>query len=231
VQLLPLVGQAHVLFMDPPYGIALENHDSKRTRNAGATRRSYAITGDDTREPALAALRWADARDLVVVTFASPWAPWPGEWRNLVVWDKGGAAGGGGDTATCLKRTWELVQVARNGPLGEGRQESVVRFPLVPGDTGRHVAAKPVGLLEWLLVTFTRRGDVVVDPFMGRGPLGVACANTGRRFIGMEIDPQHFAAACRTVGQAYARALEKEAGRDHPHAPEKPHAKAKAPRG
>lgn len=59
----------------------------------------------------------------------------------------------------------------------------------------RHPTQKPVALLEWLVKTYTNPGDVVLDPTMGSGTTGVACANTGRRFIGMELDPGYFATA------------------------------------
>ena len=51
---------------------------------------------------------------------------------------------------------------------------------------------KPIALLSYLIHTYTRRGDLVLDNCMGTGSTGVACIETGRRFIGMEIDRKMF---------------------------------------
>jgi DNA modification methylase len=45
-------------------------------------------------------------------------------------------------------------------------------------------------------------GDLVLDPFMGSGATGVACINLDRRFIGIEIDPEHFELSCRRIDEA-----------------------------
>jgi DNA modification methylase len=57
---------------------------------------------------------------------------------------------------------------------------------------GLHPTQKPVPLLEYLIKTYTHEGDTVLDNCMGSGSTGVACVNTGRRFIGIEKDPQYF---------------------------------------
>jgi DNA modification methylase len=59
-----------------------------------------------------------------------------------------------------------------------------------------------VALLKELLRDFTQPGDVVLDPFMGSGSLGVACLETGRRFVGIELNPDYFAAACQRIEMA-----------------------------
>lgn len=58
-----------------------------------------------------------------------------------------------------------------------------------------HQTQKPVALLEELIKTFSNEGDTVLDNCMGSGSTGVACLNTGRRFIGMEIDKTYFEVA------------------------------------
>lgn len=55
-----------------------------------------------------------------------------------------------------------------------------------------HPTQKPVALLEYLIKTYTNPGDVVLDNCMGSGSTGVACMNTGRDFIGMELDSKYF---------------------------------------
>lgn len=58
-----------------------------------------------------------------------------------------------------------------------------------------HQTQKPVALLEELIKTFSNEGDTVLDNCMGSGSTLVACLNTGRRFIGMEIDKTYFEVA------------------------------------
>jgi len=61
--------------------------------------------------------------------------------------------------------------------------------------TGIHPTQKPIRLLERLLNLTTKEGDLVIDPFSGSCATGVACLNTGRKFIGYEIDYEYFTSA------------------------------------
>lgn len=192
-------GCVDAVVTDPPYGIALSNNDVDGHRREGG----YGIAGDEDQAAGLQVLEWA-AR-LPVIFFASPWKPWPGKWRNLIVWDKGGAVGGGGDIQRCLKRSWELIQVARNGPMSGDRGESVWRVPIVPADTAEHIAAKPVGLMRRLLRRFTKPNDVILDPFGGSGSTAVAAIAEGQRCILIERDPAYVAIARKRVEAAMCK--------------------------
>ena len=57
---------------------------------------------------------------------------------------------------------------------------------------GLHPTQKPVALLEYLIKTYTNEGDLVLDFTMGSGSTGVACLNTNRKFIGIELDEKYF---------------------------------------
>lgn len=59
-------------------------------------------------------------------------------------------------------------------------------------NTSLHPTQKPVKLLEYLIKTYTNPGDLVLDFTMGSGSTGVACCNTGRDFIGIELDEDYF---------------------------------------
>ena len=67
-------------------------------------------------------------------------------------------------------------------------------------DSGYHPTQKPVDLLEYLIKTYTNEGDVVLDNCMGSGSTGVACKNTNREFIGMELDEKYYKIACERLG-------------------------------
>ncbi len=72
---------------------------------------------------------------------------------------------------------------------------------------GKHPTQKPVALLEYLIRTYTNEGETVLDNTMGSGSTGVAAVNTGRNFIGMELDPGYFETAKRRIEEA-ERAVE-----------------------
>ena len=67
---------------------------------------------------------------------------------------------------------------------------SVLDIPSVGGTA--HPTQKPVALMEYMIRTYTKEGDVVLDNTMGSGTTGVACMNTDRRFIGIERDEGYF---------------------------------------
>jgi len=65
-----------------------------------------------------------------------------------------------------------------------------------------HPTQKPVALMEWCL-THIPDARTILDPFMGSGTTGVACAKLGRKFIGIEIEPKYFDIACSRIQKAY----------------------------
>lgn len=67
-----------------------------------------------------------------------------------------------------------------------------------------HPTQKPVPLLEYLIKTYTDPGQVVLDNCMGSGSTGVACVNTGRDFIGIELDPGYFETAKNRIEKQIA---------------------------
>ena len=68
-----------------------------------------------------------------------------------------------------------------------------------------HPTQKPVSLLEYLIKTYTNEGESVLDNCMGSGSTGVACINTNRNFIGMELDQQYFEIAKKRIEEAQAQ--------------------------
>ena len=65
-----------------------------------------------------------------------------------------------------------------------------------------HPTQKPVALLEYLIKTYTNEGQTVLDNCMGSGSTGVACVNTGRKFIGIEIDKKYFDISKQRIEEA-----------------------------
>ena len=65
-----------------------------------------------------------------------------------------------------------------------------------------HGTQKPVALMGYLINTYTNRGGVVLDNTMGSGSTGVACVNTGRNFIGIELNDEYFQIASDRISKA-----------------------------
>lgn len=63
----------------------------------------------------------------------------------------------------------------------------------------QHPTQKPVELMEYLIRTYSNEGETVLDNCMGSGTTGVACMNTGRRFIGIEKDEEYFVIAKKRI--------------------------------
>lgn len=189
---LPHLPPVDLVLTDPPYGINLRNH--------GRSTSNYTIAGDHSQDVGNDAL--AIIGNTARIVFANPKRPWPGEWRQHLVWDKGPAVGGGGDIATCWKQSWELIQVADTPPLSGRRDEAVIKFWVGPQDCQDHPAQKPESLLRYLIGKTTDVGDAILDPFMGSGTTLRAAKDLGRRAIGIEIEERYCEIAVRRLQQA-----------------------------
>lgn len=91
---------------------------------------------------------------------------------------------------------FEQVQVKSSG---ERYPRSVQYFKTAEREGGYHKTQKPVTLMEYLVKTYTNEGEIVLDFTMGSGSTGVACINTNRKFIGIELDPEYFEIAKERV--------------------------------
>lgn len=81
--------------------------------------------------------------------------------------------------------------------------KTILRFSKQPNRKPHlHPAQKPVDLLEYLIKTYTNENDLVLDNCMGSGSTGVACVNTSRDFIGMELDDKYFKIAEQRINEA-----------------------------
>ena len=81
---------------------------------------------------------------------------------------------------------------------------SILEFSNANQKAKSHPTQKPVALMEYLIKTYTNEGEVVLDNTMGSGTTGVACVNTNRRFIGMELDDKYFEIAKERIEKAIA---------------------------
>ena len=77
---------------------------------------------------------------------------------------------------------------------------SILKFNRIRN--GLHPTQKPVDLLEWLIKSYTNENDLVLDNCMGVGSTGIACLNTNRKFIGIELDKNYFNIAKQRIEEA-----------------------------
>lgn len=87
----------------------------------------------------------------------------------------------------------------KNGKYEHKNRDTSLRYPYVTlhfnsvrGKNKLHPTEKPIDLLEYMIKTYTNERDVVLDNCMGSGSTGIACINTNRNFIGMELDEHYF---------------------------------------
>ena len=93
---------------------------------------------------------------------------------------------------------FEMRHANHNGNNDLRFPSSVQRFNT---EVGLHPTQKPVKLIEYLIKTYTNEGDTVLDNCMGSGSTGVACVNTNRNFIGIELDDKYFEIAKNRIEQ------------------------------
>ena len=85
---------------------------------------------------------------------------------------------------------------------GVGYPVNLIQFKGVGTKQQIHPTQKPVELMEYLIKTYTNEGDTVLDFTMGSGTTGVACVNTNRNFVGIELDEKYFKIAEERINKA-----------------------------
>jgi DNA modification methylase len=120
-------------------------------------------------------------------------------FHNMLVWQKHNAI----PTRWYMKHL-EFVLYLWKGKAKTIRNPSTKQLiPIANKKECGHPTGKPTELKRLFVENSSDASDLVIDPFMGRGSCGVACAMTGRRFIGIEFDVEHFDIACRRIEQCY----------------------------
>lgn len=121
--------------------------------------------------------------------------------HNILAWDK----------VTPTANRWYMKNLEFTLYFWKGRAKTI-NFPeskqtLRAGfrNETEHPTEKPVSVMNEYIRNSSQPNDLVLDPFMGTGTTGVACALTGRKFIGIEIVDSFFETACKRITEAYAR--------------------------
>ena len=99
----------------------------------------------------------------------------------------------------------EVVQEFTNYPT-----DVLVDFPEDCANKKFHTSQKPIALLEYLIKTYTNENMIVLDNTMGSGSTGVACVNTNRRFIGIELEEKYFEISKTRIKEAIDKKSEEK---------------------
>lgn len=200
LEVLPTLGRVDAVVTDPPYGIGY----SPAGGGGGITDRNgkryeKRFTGNDLvrgdNKPfdptpflqiAPITVMWGGNHFADKLPASSCW----------LVWDKR-CGTSNNDFADCEIAWTNMPRVARvfnhlwNGML----KDSERGIPRV------HPTQKPIEVMRWCLEQV--KAEIILDPFMGSGTTGVACANLGRIFIGIEIEPKYYEIALKRITEAY----------------------------
>jgi len=92
---------------------------------------------------------------------------------------------------------------AKGNGKAKTKKRDVIVEPIIPSqnDFG-HPTPKPIRVMTHIIECLSNEGDTILDPFMGSGTTGVACVQTGRNFIGIEIEPKYFEIAEHRIHDA-----------------------------
>lgn len=203
LRVLPTLGLVDAVITDPPYGM---KYDTDSTRFSGANL--------DSKTP-----RGKGRSDRKIEGDENPFDPeiWT-KFPRLVLWGANHYAQKlpVGTTLVWLKRSPQhygtFLSDAEIGWQAGGhgvyvfyaedsnaRRRMETNGSVFSGNTA-HPTQKPIALMEWCLQR--NPADVTLDPYIGSGTTGVACAKMGREFIGIEIEPKYFDIACQRIENA-----------------------------
>jgi len=200
---LPTLGKVDAVVTDPPYGVGYEGSKTKHGKNGFA----YA-SFDDTPE-AIEVICVPAIRQAMALARSGVMTPGRANAHlydvpramGAIFYPSGANAGPWGFVCSQPLFYYGKCPYLANGmgsrPDGFSTTESTDR-------TVKHPCPKPLGTIKWMVARVSFEEETILDPFMGSGTTGVACAKMGRKFIGIEIEPKYFDIACRRIEAAYA---------------------------
>ena len=192
MDILPTLGKVDAVVTDPPYGIG-ETNKKNMSRVRLATPTDYGHYDWDNTPATQEQINSIISCSQHQIIFGGNYFDLP-PTSCWLVWDK---QNGANDFADCELAWTNLNKAVRriywrwNGMIRRG------------DDVREHPTQKPSGVMEWCIEHLPDNTQTILDPFMGSGTTGVACAKLGRKFIGIELEPKYFDIACKRIEEAY----------------------------
>lgn len=194
--ILPLIepGSIDLVLTDPPYGVDFDTDFTRFTGGVSASFSTHAKVHDDDVDfdPALITNTFARAILFGANVFSDRLPT--GSW---IVWDKrspGGSKNVMSDGEVAWKSWGHGVYIYAHTWDGFNRASE--------RGTAHHPTQKPVSLMRWIVNKWSKHGDLILDPYMGSGPIAKACADTGRRYIGIELEERYCEIAAKRLQQS-----------------------------
>jgi len=185
-------GSIDCVITDPPYGLGIDGQKRSISNNPKHNRKAHEFKEWDN---AIPPKEYFDE----MIRISKNQIIWGGNYfikylteghKGWIVWDKGQHG--------LTMSDGELAYSSFDSPL---RIFTFNRVELLL-DRATHPTQKPVKLMKFCIETFTEKGQTILDPFMGSGTTGVACIQTGRNFIGIELNEGYFDIAKRRIETA-----------------------------
>lgn len=200
LEVMPTLDRADIaaVVTDPPYGIGKRwdkqviGKNGKSKLWGGGANHWDMLTIDN---------------DFVLSLAEYPAVIWGGNFYNLppvrgwLIWDKIQKFSGGD-----FEMAWTNLDI----PPRAYRLSRIDAYYNRIDRPKEHPTEKPLDLMKWCIELVTNPGDLILDPFCGSGTTGVACVQTGRRFIGIEIDEGYANIARERIAKAAEQAQQME---------------------
>lgn len=213
LEILPTLGKADAVVTDPPYEERIQKNIGGRKRNDGSKAgERLAFAGiDNNRMSFIKQASSLCAGWFIVFSNVEGVGRWRDDveragmkYRRAMIWVKPDSmpqlnGNGPANAAEAIIAAWFG---AGHSSWNSGGKRGVYTYSQRGGRHGGHPTEKPVRLMAEILADFTTPGQMVLDPFMGIGATGVACARMGRQFIGVEQRRGYFDIACRRIEDA-----------------------------
>ena len=193
-EILPTLSECDLILTDPPYGLGIDGQKQSVNKNPKHNRKAHEFLGWDSETPerfVFELLRYKSKGQIV----------WGGNYfvdklphptKGWLFWDKGQR----GLTMSDGELAWTSFDFPTRA-FTANRVE-------IQTDGAEHPTQKPARLMVWCL-SLVPDAETVCDPFMGSGTTGVACANLGKAFTGIERERKYFDIACERIARAQAQ--------------------------
>ena len=198
-EILPTLGQFDAVVTDPPYGIdAASNkfYGTKKRKNSLAAPKDYGHSDWDNKPINKQAVDLIRNISKWQIIFGGNYFELP-PTKCWLVWDKENGGSAFADAELVWTNLNKAVRLKRYMWNGMFRANNETR--------GDHPTQKPVGIMEWVISHLPTETQTIIDPYMGSGTTGVACAKMGKTFVGIEREQKYFDIACKRIEQAYAQ--------------------------
>lgn len=206
LEILPTLGKVDAVVTDPPYvvsggygGGAFGNRAYLQGLKKHTINEGFDLSVFDNQNNIISFCSKSQVSDYI--QFAQERSL---KW-DILVWHKSNP------TPLCFERYLPDIEfifhIRAKGVRVHGsyaNKSRVISHPARQSDY-EHPTVKPIAVISTLLASCSMLAQTIVDPFMGSGGTGVACANLGRKFIGIEIEEKYFDIACERIEAAYSQ--------------------------